>query len=213
LSASRSNTAARVAALLRQCYPDAALALRYSSPLELLVAVILSAQCTDARVNDVTARLFRKYRHARDYAAADPAQLEEEIRPTGFYRNKAKLLMNCCRQLVERFGGEVPRTIEELVTLPGVGRKTANMVLGNAFGIPGIAVDTHVLRVANRLGLVSSDDPEEVEKALAAQLPRTSWTGFSNAMILHGREICVARTPRCESCLLADLCPGKMRVA
>ncbi|HET9702057.1 MAG TPA: endonuclease III, partial [Burkholderiales bacterium] len=153
----------KIIGLLAKTWPEPKLALHYSSPLELLVAVILSAQCTDARVNEVTGTLFRKYRSAKDYADADPATFEEEIRSTGFYRNKAKAVMGCCRKLVEDFGGKVPRMLEELTSLPGVGRKTANMVLGNAFGIPGIAVDTHVLRVSNRLGLASSDDPEEVE--------------------------------------------------
>lgn len=198
--------AARITTLLLKKYPEPRLALHFSNPLELLVAVILSAQCTDARVNEVTKSLFRKYRTAHDYATADAATFEEEIRPTGFYKNKAKLVMGCCKKLVEQFEGQVPETVEELVTLPGVGRKTANMVLGNAFGTPGIAVDTHVLRVSNRLGLVHSDDAEEVEQRLMKLLPRASWVSFTNAMILHGRETCVARKPRCGECALYDKC-------
>ncbi len=198
---------------LLEAYPDPRLELRYSNPLELLVAVILSAQCTDARVNEVTRTLFRQYRTARDYAEADLSELEEAIRPTGFYKRKARLLKACCKALVERFGGEVPGRLEDLVTLPGVGRKTANMVLGNAFGIPAIAVDTHVLRVSNRLGLVHSKDPEEVERALMAQVPRERWTAFTNALILHGRRVCTARRPKCRACVLYDLCewPEKAR--
>ena len=195
-----------IARLLFKAYPEPKLALKFSNPLELLVAVILSAQCTDARVNEVTKGLFKKYRSARDYAEADPTAFEEEIRPTGFYKNKAKLVIGCCRKLVEDFGGEVPASLDMLVKLPGVGRKTANMVLGNAFGLPGVAVDTHVLRVSNRLGLVASSEPEQVEQRLMAQVPRKDWTAFSNAMILHGRETCVARKPRCKSCPLYDAC-------
>lgn len=194
-------------------YPDPKLALNYRTPLELLVAVILSAQCTDARVNEVTKTLFRKYRSARDYAGADPAVLEEDIRPTGFYRNKAKLLIACCRRLVSDFGGEVPKDPEALLTLPGVGRKTANMVLGNAFGIPGIAVDTHVARVAQRLGLTGSDDPLAIEQALMEAFPRKDWVAASNALILHGRETCTARRPRCGECVLRDLCPWPEKTA
>lgn len=187
-------------------YPEPKLALHYSNPLELLVAVILSAQCTDARVNEVTGHLFRKYRTAADYAKADPERFEEEIRSTGFYHNKAKSVIGCCRKLVEEFGGKVPDSVEALVTLPGVGRKTANMVLGNAFGKPGIAVDTHVLRVSNRLGIVASDDPEAVEARLMELIPRPQWTAFTNAMILHGRETCTAKAPKCLQCILYAEC-------
>jgi endonuclease III len=188
-------------------YPDPKIALRFETPLELLVAVILSAQCTDARVNEVTKTLFKKYRRAADYANADLATFEQEIRSTGFYRNKAKTVIACGRKLVDDFKGEVPRTVDELVTLPGVGRKTANMVRGNAFGQQAIAVDTHVLRVSNRLGLVKSEDAEEVETALAAAVPADKHTAFANAMILHGRETCTARNPQCAECVLWDLCP------
>ncbi len=201
----------KVATRLLAHYPEPKLALNYSNALELLVAVILSAQCTDARVNEVTRQLFKKYRRAADFADADPAALEEDIRPTGFYHNKAKALIGCCRKLVDEFGGKVPDTLEALVSLPGVGRKTANMVLGNAFGKPGIAVDTHVLRVSNRLGLVASDDPAEVERRLMELIPRAQWTPFTNAMILHGRETCTAKAPKCLACVVYAECawPGK----
>ena len=201
--------AAKIAKLLLGRYPEARLALDYANPLELLVAVILSAQCTDVRVNQVTCTLFRRYRSARDYAQADTADFEQEIRPTGFYKSKARSVTACCRMLVAEFGGEVPRSLEELVKLPGVGRKTANMVLGNAFGTPAIAVDTHVLRVANRLGLVTSDDPDEVEAALTRQFPRAQWTRIGNALILHGRETCRARNPDCAACVLYPQCRWK----
>ncbi|MCD6707963.1 MAG: endonuclease III [Thiobacillus sp.] len=198
--------AGKIATLLLKKYPEPRLALHYGNPLELLIAVILSAQCTDARVNEVTASLFEKYRTAEDYAAADPAVLEAEIRSTGFYRNKARSVIACCQKLVADFHGEIPHTLEALTTLPGVGRKTANMVLGNAFGVPAIAVDTHVLRVSNRLGLVHSNDPEQVEEALMRQVAKGKWTAFGNAMILHGRETCIARKPRCPECVLRAVC-------
>lgn len=198
--------AGKIATLLLKKYPEPRLALQYGNPLELLIAVILSAQCTDARVNEVTASLFKKYRTAEDYAAADSAVLEAEIRSTGFYRNKTRSVIACCQKLVADFHGEIPHTLEALTALPGVGRKTANMVLGNAFGVPAIAVDTHVLRVSNRLGLVHSDDPEQVEEALMRQVAKDKWTAFGNAMILHGRETCIARKPRCPECVLRAVC-------
>lgn len=198
--------AGKIVALLLKKYPEPKLALHYGNPLELLIAVILSAQCTDARVNEVTASLFKKYKKARDYAAAEPAVLEEAIRSTGFYKNKTRSVIACCRKLVADFHGEVPHTLEELTTLPGVGRKTANMVLGNAFGVPAIAVDTHVLRVSNRLGLAHSGDPQAVEEALMRQVAKDKWTVFGNAMILHGRETCIARKPRCPECVLRAVC-------
>lgn len=198
--------AKKINAHLFKKYPDPKLALRYNNPLELLIAVILSAQCTDARVNEVTATLFKKYKRAQDYAAAEPAVLEEEIRSTGFYKNKTRSVINCCRKLVADFHGVVPHTLDELTTLPGVGRKTANMVLGNAFGVQAIAVDTHVLRVSNRLGLANSDDPQKMEEALMRLVVKDKWTAFGNAMILHGRETCIARKPRCPECVLRALC-------
>ena len=203
----KAPDAGEITKRLLQRYPDPKIALQFTNPLELLIAVILSAQCTDARVNEVTKTLFKKYRRAADYADADPAIFEQEIRSTGFYRNKAKTVIACGRKLVDDFKGEVPRTVDELVTLPGVGRKTANMVRGNAFGQQAIAVDTHVLRVSNRLGLVKSEDAEEVETALAAAVPTDKHTVFANAMILHGRETCTARNPRCAECVLWDPCP------
>lgn len=196
----------KITALLLKKYPAPKLALYYRNPLELLIAVILSAQCTDARVNEVTASIFKKYKKARDYASADPAVLEEEIRSTGFYKNKTRSVIACCQTLVADYHGEVPHTLEALTTLPGVGHKTANMVLGNAFGVPAIAVDTHVLRVSNRLGLAHSDDPEKVEAALMRQVANDKWTAFGNAMILHGRETCIARKPRCPECVLRAVC-------
>ncbi|MFQ5937324.1 MAG: endonuclease III [Acidiferrobacterales bacterium] len=201
------TNARKVTARLFECYPDPKLVLNFKSPLELLVATILSAQCTDARVNEVTKGLFKKYKSARQYAMADLKVFEEEIRPTGFYKNKAKMVTNCCKKLVEDFNGKVPSSVNKLTTLPGVGRKTANMVLGNAFGKEeGIAVDTHVLRVSNRLGLAQSKNAEEVETELMKQVPKGKWTSVSNAMILFGRETCTARKPRCGECILFKEC-------
>jgi len=198
--------AKKITAALLKRYPNARTALEFSNPLELLVAVILSAQCTDVRVNMVTKSLFAKYKRAADYADADIATFEQEIKSTGFYRNKAKAVIAAARKLVQDFAGKVPATLEELTTLPGVGRKTANVVLGNAFGQQAIAVDTHVLRVSNRLGLVHADDPDKVEAALVAQVPKDKLTVFGSAMILHGRETCIARKPRCPECVLLKLC-------
>jgi endonuclease III len=205
--------AKKITTLLLKQYPKPRLALNYGNAPELLIATILSAQCTDARVNKVTKDLFKKYKGIKHYANADPKLFEQEIRPTGFYKNKAKRVIDCCRKLVQDFGGKVPANIDQLMALPGVGRKTANMVLGNAFNIPGIAVDTHVLRVSNRLGLAQSTNAEEVEQILMSQLPKEKWTFFSNALILHGREICTARNPRCEQCVLYPECgwPQKER--
>jgi endonuclease-3 len=185
---------------------DSRIALRFSNPLELLIATILSAQCTDTKVNQVTMDLFKKYRSAKDYGDANLAKLEQEIRPTGFYRNKAKSIQKCCQELVKRFGGEVPKTLEELVTLPGVGRKTANVILGNAFGTPGIVVDTHVHRVSQRIGLTRNDDPVKIEFDLMEIIPKEEWTHFSNLLIWHGRKTCVARKPLCEICSIRKLC-------
>lgn len=193
---------------LRQLYPDADVELEWETPLDLLVATILSAQSTDERVNRVTSELFRKYRTARDYAAADPEVFEEEIRSSGFFRQKTRSVLRTAQKLVDDFGGEVPRTLEELVTLPGVARKTANLVLGTAFGISaGVVVDTHVKRVAHRLGLTLETTPEKVERDLMDVLPREEWIFAGHALILHGRRVCVARKPRCSECLLARWCP------
>jgi len=199
----------RISAVLRildELYPEARTALHFSNPLELLVAAVLSAQCTDERVNKVTQDLFRKYRSAEDYAQADRKRLEEDIRPTGFFRNKAKALQECCAGLVERFDGRVPNTLEDLVSLPGIGRKTANLILGEAFGIPGIVVDTHVLRLSRRIGLTEKKDPVKVESDLTEIVPKKRWIRFSNQLILHGRTICTARNPRHEDCRLLDHC-------
>ena len=209
----RSAPAQETISRLKAAYPNARTALNWSNPLELLVATILSAQTTDVRVNSVTGNLFAKYPTAADYARADPSELEEDIRPTGFFRNKAKSLRGMAQALAEDHGGEVPRTMQELVALPGVGRKTANVVLGNAFAIDeGVVVDTHVRRVSNRLGFTTHDDPEKIEKDLMQTVPKEDWTVFSHLLILHGRAICKARKPDCESCPLNDICPSAFRV-
>ena len=192
---------------LDRAYPDAACALHFTTPLELLVATILAAQCTDERVNQVTRTLFGKYRRAEDYARADAATFEGEIRSTGFFRSKTRSVLGMARTLVERHGGEVPRTLESLVALPGVGRKTANVVLGNAFGVPGIAVDTHVFRVTQRLGLAKAEDPDEIEAQLAEVVPRPQWTHFCHLIQAHGRQVCHARVPACPTCPVRALCP------
>jgi len=192
--------------ILSKEIPDSRIALRFSSPLELLIATVLSAQCTDVKVNQVTKDLFEKYRFPKDYAEADLAELEEDIRPTGFYRNKAKSIQRCCQELVARFEGRVPNTLEELVTLPGVGRKTANVLLGSAFGIPGIVVDTHVHRVSQRIGLTKNDDPAKIEFDLMEIVPKEEWTHFSNLLIWHGRRTCTAKNPLCEQCSIRKGC-------
>jgi len=198
--------AKKIARLLLKKYPNPKIALNFSNPLELLVATILSAQCTDARVNEVTKSLFKKYKTAKDYANASPGAFEREIKPTGFYKNKAKMIKQCCKKILLDFNGEVPGTAEELTTLPGVGRKTANVVLGSAFGKQTIAVDTHVLRVSNRLGIAHSANPDKVEEELAGQLPHGTLTALNLALILHGRETCKARNPKCSVCVLYDEC-------
>ena len=194
---------------LKDEYPDASTELDWENPLELLVATMLSAQTTDVRVNLVTEKLFEKYRTAADYAGADPAELEADIRPTGFYRNKARSLQGMARALLDEHGGEVPRTMAGLVSLPGVGRKTANVVLGNAFGVDeGVVVDTHVRRVSRRLGLTAENDPEKIEQDLLAVVPEGERTLFSHLLILHGRRVCKARKPDCPGCVLSDICPS-----
>lgn len=193
---------------LERLYPDADCELRHTSPLELLVATILSAQATDERINRVTESLFEKYPTAGDYAAADPAIFEQDIRSTGFYRNKTKNVLGMARRLVEVYGGEVPESMEDLLTLPGVARKTANLVLGTAFGqASGVVVDTHVRRLSHRLGLSAHKNPDKVEADLQALLPRDKWIFMGHALILHGRRVCTARKPACDDCGLADLCP------
>jgi endonuclease-3 len=198
----------KIIAALRRAYPDAHCELNFSNPLELLIATILSAQCTDKRVNIVTAELFKRYRTAADFANAELPALEEAVKTTGFYRNKAKNIQACCRSIVEKHGGEVPKTMEELIELGGVGRKTANVVLGNAFGINvGVVVDTHVGRLAIRLGLTRETDPVKVERALMLLVPKDEWTLFSHLLIWHGRRRCYARNPDCAHCEVLSLCP------
>src|SRR5881398_3410692 len=199
----------KVIARLQQAYPDATCALHHRSALELLVATILSAQSTDARVNMVTPALFAKYRAARDYAGTDPQVLEQEIHSTGFFRNKTKSIIGMAQALVERHGGAVPDTMEQLVELPGVGRKTANVVLGTWFRKnEGVVVDTHVQRLATLLGLTRQRDPVKIERDLMAVVPRDKWTWFAHTLILHGRAVCIARRPKCEICVVNKLCPS-----
>ncbi|RMF93590.1 MAG: endonuclease III [Nitrospinota bacterium] len=194
---------------LKELYPDARCSLHFTNPLELLVATILSAQCTDERVNRVTATLFQKYRTAQDYLSVPLEELEEDIRPTGFYKNKARTLRRCCQALVEHHGGQVPADMASLVKLSGIGRKTANVVLGNAFHrAEGIVVDTHVKRLAGRLGLSGQTDPEKIEADLMRLVPQEEWVRFAHLLIYHGRQICGARKPKCAECVLADLCPS-----
>jgi len=201
--------ARKIVGRLERAYPSATCALHHTSALELLVATILSAQCTDVRVNKVTPALFAKYRSARDYASADPRVLEREIQSTGFFRNKTKSIIGMAQALVEQHGGNVPDTMEALVALPGVGRKTANVILGTWFGKnEGVVVDTHVQRITRLLKLTRHDDPVKIERDLMALVPRPKWSVFSHMMILHGRTVCIARRPRCEVCVLSDLCPS-----
>jgi endonuclease III len=193
---------------LEQEYPDAQCALDHKDPLQLLIATILSAQCTDVRVNLVTPELFRKYPSARDFANASQADLEKMIRSTGFFRNKAKNIKAACQRLVSEFQGQVPKTMEELLTLPGVARKTANVVLGTAYGIPsGVVVDTHVFRLSHRLGLTRANTPERAEQDLMKLIPPEEWINFSHRLIHHGRRVCTARNPQCPQCVLTELCP------
>ncbi|MBM4169037.1 MAG: endonuclease III [Ignavibacteria bacterium] len=194
---------------LQKDFPSSKTALRYRNPLELLIATILSAQCTDTRVNIVTKDLFKQYRNANDFARTKQEKLEGEIRSTGFYRNKARSIIGACRAIVDQHGGSVPKTMEELIRLPGVGRKTANCVLGGAFGInEGVVVDTHVRRLSQRLGLTAHSDPEEIEQDLMRVVPRELWYDFSNLLIWHGRNTCTARSPKCQTCSLASHCPS-----
>ncbi len=207
-SPNERERAAKIVAILRELYPGAKCSLDFTTPLELLVATMLSAQCTDERVNVVTKTLFKKYRSAEDYASANPEELEQDVKQTGFYRNKAKHIHEASALINERFGGEVPRTMDELTALPGVARKTANVVMGNAYGIvEGVVVDTHVGRIARRLGLTASEDPVKVEQDLMALLPQSDWLDLSHMLIMHGRAICQARKPLCAECALAPLCP------
>jgi endonuclease-3 len=205
---SSERTLEIVRRLIRQ-FPEARTALTFADPLQLLISTILSAQCTDARVNMVTPALFAKYKNAGDFASAERVELENEIHSTGFFRAKAKNIINACQAIVDRHNGAVPKTMEELVALPGVGRKTANCVLGGAYGIQsGIVVDTHVIRISGRLGLTKQTSPEKIEYDLMQLVPKKEWYRFSNLLILHGRRTCLARSPLCPECALGDLCPS-----
>jgi endonuclease-3 len=201
------SRARRIVRRLADIYPDARCALDYGNPLQLLIATILSAQCTDVRVNQVTPGLFVRFPNTEAFAGAEPKELETAIQSTGFFRNKARSIIACCRQLVAQHRGEVPSTMDELVQLPGVGRKTANVILGNAFGVPGITVDTHVGRLSRRMGLTRETDAAKVERDLMDLIPKKEWTMFSHRMIYHGRQVCHARKPNCGGCALARLCP------
>lgn len=208
-TAEESDRARKIIALLKKRYPDAKCSLNYSNPLELLVATILSAQCTDERVNLVTQDLFRKYLKAQDYLRVSQAELESDIRSTGFYRNKAKAIQGACRMICERHKGRVPDDMKELLTLPGVARKTANVVLGNAFGVAaGVVVDTHVGRVSKRLHLTSHEQPEKIERDLMELVAKRDWIDFSHLLIYHGRQTCKARKPLCDECVIEKYCPS-----
>jgi endonuclease-3 len=198
---------ARILLALHRAMPNAKVELDHRNPLQLLIATILSAQCTDRRVNQVTPTLFRRYTEAADYAKADPSELETIIMPTGFYKSKTRSLIGTGKMLLERFGGKVPKTMDELVQLPGVGRKTANVLLGNCFDQPAVVVDTHVKRVAHRLGLTVSEDPELIEQDLQRVIPLEQWTSGSELLLLHGRYVCVAKRPKCEQCPIYAECP------
>ncbi|PZS01557.1 MAG: endonuclease III [Pseudonocardiales bacterium] len=204
----RTRRARRINRELGEVYPEAHCELDFASPLQLAVATILSAQCTDRRVNEVTPALFARYPAAADYAAADPAAVQELIRPTGFFRNKTKSLIGLGTALVERYDGEVPARLDDLVTLPGIGRKTANVILGNAFDVPGLTVDTHFGRLVRRWRWTAETDPVKVEAAVAALLPKREWTTFSHRAIWHGRRVCHARRPACGACTIARWCPS-----
>jgi endonuclease-3 len=201
-----SDRAGAILKKLNELYPDASCSLDFHDPLELLIATILSAQCTDERVNKVTPALFKKYTSAKAYAEAPIEELEQDIKSTGFYHNKASAIKGSCEILADEFGGKVPADLDTLVKLPGIGRKTANVVLGNSFGIPGVVVDTHVARVAERLGLTSNKDRDKIEQDLMAVVPKERWVKFGHQMIQHGRRICIARKPKCSICLLRPEC-------
>jgi endonuclease-3 len=203
--------APEIVRILSEAYPDASVALRFSNPLEMLVATILSAQCTDEKVNEVTATLFQKYRTAEDYLRVPEDVLKADIKPTGFFNQKATSIREACRRIVEAYDGRVPDTMEDLITLRGVARKTANIVMGNAYGkVEGVAVDTHVKRLANRLGFSERSDPDKIEQDLMRLIPRDRWFDFTYVLIDHGRAICVARKPRCEECSVNHLCPSSL---
>jgi len=203
-----SQRAGKILKRLKKAYPKVESALEYQSPFELLISTILSAQCTDQRVNIVTNTLFKKYKKPEDYLKVSNSELEKDIFSTGFYRQKTKSIKNCCSVLIEKYSGKVPSDFDELTKLPGVGRKTASVVAGNAFGIPALAVDTHVIRLSNLLGFVDTINPEAIEKRLKELFPKKDWVESSHLIATHGRNICIARRPKCDECFLADLCPG-----
>lgn len=203
-----SQRAGQILKRLKKAYPKVESALEYQSPFELLISTILSAQCTDQRVNIVTETLFKKYKMPEDYIKVSNSELEKDIFSTGFYRQKTKSIKNCCSVLIEKYNGKVPSDFDELTKLPGVGRKTASVVAGNAFGIPAIAVDTHVIRLSNLLGFVETTNPEVIEKRLKELFPKKDWVDSSHLLATHGRNICIARRPKCDECFLADVCPG-----
>jgi endonuclease III len=209
----RGTDPKRVAAILAkldEAYPTATCELKHENAFQLLISTILSAQCTDVRVNQVTATLYKKYPDAEAFAHANPSELEQEIRPTGFFRNKTKSIMGASKGIIENFGGQVPKTMDEILTLPGVARKTANVVLGTAYGIPsGVVVDTHVIRLSRRLDLTKHEDPKKIEEDLMRVIPKERWITFSHQLIWHGRRVCVARTPRCVDCNLESICYSK----
>jgi len=197
--------------ILKKTYPDARVSLDFKTPLELLISTILAAQCTDVRVNIVAKDIYKKYRSAKDWAAADVSEIENDIRSTGFYRNKAKAIKATARKIIDEFGGEVPKTMDELLSLPGVGRKTANVLLGNAYGIPGIVTDTHVIRLSRRIGLSENSDPVKLEFDLMEIVPKKNWTLFSHLLVFHGRAICMARKPDCQHCPISKYCPSAFK--
>ncbi|MBD3411155.1 MAG: endonuclease III [Ignavibacteriales bacterium] len=203
-----ASRAAEILAILKESYPDAKIALAYRTPFQLLVATILSAQCTDERVNIVTKELFKRYKAPKDYVAADDEELKKDIYSTGFFNRKAKSLKNCCAALEERHGGKVPKSFEALAELPGVGRKTASVVAGNAFGIPAVAVDTHVRRLSNLLGFIDTKNPDKIEFRLRELFPESEWVTLGHLLMSHGRAVCKARKPECPRCPLAELCPS-----
>ncbi len=211
LKVNKNEAAERVKTIwpvLKKTYPEATIALKFTNPLELLIATILSAQCTDVRVNIVTKDLFKKYRSAEDWAGADGKEIEHDIKSTGFFRNKAKNIKGACQKIIDVFNGDVPSTMDELLTLPGVGRKTANVILGNAYNIPGIVCDTHVIRLSRRLQLSSHADPVKLEFDLADIVPKKNWTMFSHLLVFHGRNCCKARKPDCQNCTVQRHCPS-----
>ncbi len=207
-STEEKTRAGKILSILKKEYPDVKPALNFSTPFQLLIATILSAQCTDARVNIVTKDLFKKYKKPEDYVNVDQEELERDIYSTGFYKQKAKSIKNCCRALVENYNSKVPPDFEQLTKLPGVGRKTASVVAGNAFGIPAIAVDTHVIRLSNLMGFVKTKDPKKIEQKLKELIPEKDWVASSHLLAAHGRKVCIARRPKCDICKIANFCPG-----